>query len=194
MKRFKWLVFFLSIFLLPWNFPSSVGATLSKTILVKGLNGSVYQGALVKAIWFTDSDDGSSSIITTGADGSAQISYNSAATYGYLIVQPAYGTLEVDRKVSKGATKIITTLSNKKKISIRKGKEFQLELKGVSATRGGLVQVKAPNGYLYNVAKFSLRKGERLKTPELKFKNKGNYSIIITVGKNVKEITVRVTS
>lgn len=108
MKRFKWLVFFLSIFLLPWNFPASVGATLSKTILVKGLNGSVYQGALVKAIWFTDSDDGSSSIITTGADGSAQISYNSAATYGYLIVQPASG----DTTHAIGLVERFTTFSS----------------------------------------------------------------------------------
>ena len=71
---------------------SANGATSTKTIVVKSSTGSLYQGAFVQAYWYAeDKEEQYSNILTTNASGAVEVSYDSDATYGYIVIQPAAG-------------------------------------------------------------------------------------------------------
>ena len=69
---------------------SSASETITKTINVKAANGSNYQNALVKAVFYKkiDGTAGSSNLATTDASGNATITYSSNIDYGYIFIQP----------------------------------------------------------------------------------------------------------
>ena len=52
----------LAMALVPWQPLIAQAANTTKTILVKGINGNPYAGALVKAYWFTDDAESTSSL------------------------------------------------------------------------------------------------------------------------------------
>ena len=75
--------------------PGMATSTVTKVVNVKGLNGSNYQNALVKAIYYnkTDGTEGSSSLVATDSNGNASITYNSDIDSGYIVIEPASGDL-----------------------------------------------------------------------------------------------------
>ena len=67
----------------------AVASSTTKTIVVKGSDGQLYQGALVKVFWYSeDKAEESSEILTTDSSGSVSFTYDSSSNYSYVVIQP----------------------------------------------------------------------------------------------------------